>query len=167
MTDPQPGDYGVLLYNGRNPIKNLVIAIVCWGSRSKAYHAIVWLGAGWIVQAEPGGAKRTPDIQPSRYVWSHVPMTDAQREIICRAAVHLVGTPYNWLDDLALGLTRRFGWRLPGFILRRVQRTDRLQCAQLVDLCYRRAGVRLFDDGRVPGAVTPGDLYDLIETSTT
>ena len=35
-------------------------------------------------------------------------------------------------------------------------------CSQLVDEAYARAGVQLFDDGRLPGDVTPADLYGLI-----
>jgi hypothetical protein len=31
-------------------------------------------------------------------------------------------------------------------------------CSQLVDRCYDIAGVHLFDDGRKPGDVSPGDL---------
>jgi hypothetical protein len=37
-----------------------------------------------------------------------------------------------------------------------------LICSQLVDLCYLRAGAHLFDDGRLPGDVTPGDLWKLL-----
>jgi hypothetical protein len=36
-------------------------------------------------------------------------------------------------------------------------------CSQLVDLSYHEAGVELFDDGRIPGDVSPGDLLDLIQ----
>jgi hypothetical protein len=35
-------------------------------------------------------------------------------------------------------------------------------CSQLVDEAYLRAGVHLFDDGRDPGDVTPGDLLYVI-----
>lgn len=165
MSTPLPGDYGVLLDKYRNPFKNLAAAIVCWGSRSEAYHAVICLGADGdsIIQAEPGGV-RVADITGNvgRYAWSSFDLTDRQRQRICGTAYGYIGTPYNWLDDIALGLSRRFGWRLPKFILRRVQSDEHLQCAQLVDAAYRAAGVQLFDDGRVPGAVTPGDLYDLI-----
>jgi hypothetical protein len=38
-----------------------------------------------------------------------------------------------------------------------------LICSQLVDEAYLRAGVHLFDDGRLPGDVTPGDLWWLLQ----
>jgi hypothetical protein len=31
-----------------------------------------------------------------------------------------------------------------------------------VDFAYDMAGVHLFSDGRIPGDVTPGDLYRLL-----
>jgi hypothetical protein len=33
-----------------------------------------------------------------------------------------------------------------------------MQCAQLVDACFARAGIHLFDDGRLSGDVMPSDL---------
>jgi hypothetical protein len=36
-----------------------------------------------------------------------------------------------------------------------------LICSQLVDRACELAGVHLFDDGRLSGQVTPGDLYTL------
>lgn len=164
MTEPQRGAYGVLLDKDRNPFRNFVAAFVCWGSRSKAYHAVLYIGNGEMVQAEPKGATIDP-CHPARYVWSTMPLTPRERAAICAAGCSYEGKRYNWLDDLALGLARRFGWRLPGFVLRHVESDRTMQCAQLVDAAYRAAGVRLFDDGRVPGAVTPGDLYDLIESA--
>ena len=37
-------------------------------------------------------------------------------------------------------------------------------CSQLVDEAYKRAGVQLFDDNRLPGDVDPNDLWELIKT---
>ena len=83
-------------------------------------------------------------------------LTDAQRAAIVDQARGLTGTPYSWLDIVALGLAC-FGLR-SGWIAKRVARNDRLICSQLVDLVYQRAGIHMFDDGRLPSAVTPGDL---------
>lgn len=156
-----PGAVGVVLRRlpwWRHPEDS----IVAWGSRSPAVHAFVVIDRGCIVQAEPEGAViDSIDAHPDA-VYSTWPLTAEQQDRIVAAAKQLVGTPYNWLDDLDLGLARRFGVHTPGWVRRRLADPTHLQCAQLVDLAYRRAGIRLFTDGRLDGDVTPGDLYDLI-----
>lgn len=128
-------------------------------------HALVYTGFGAAVQGEPGGAnkigvRKSMQIDWYRYI---APLTDAQREAIADAAKSMVGTPYNWLDIGALTL-RCLGWnvmRRDGqltLIGRRLARGDRLVCSALADAAYFRAGFHLFNDGRVFGEVTPGDL---------
>uniref|UniRef100_A0A9E7SI19 Nicotinamide mononucleotide transporter n=1 Tax=Arthrobacter phage SWEP2 TaxID=2945958 RepID=A0A9E7SI19_9CAUD len=87
------------------------------------------------------------------------PLSDVQRDLIHRAAVPLIGTPYGYRDVVALGLAR-MGFTSAS-LARQVERPDRLFCSQLVDLIWRRVGFHAFDDGRLPQAVTPGDIADL------
>jgi hypothetical protein len=47
-------------------------------------------------------------------------------------------------------------------IIDRLASTHELICSQLVDLCYSRANVHLFDDGRWEGFVSPEDLRALL-----
>lgn len=127
-------------------------------TRSPVNHAGVNIGPGQVIEALSAGA--TIGAEPPDGIWSHMTLTDQQRTDIATHARSMEGTPYGWLDVIALGVLQ-YGIRLPS-VLRRVQRTDHLFCSQLVDEAYRRAGVHLFDDGRAPQDVTPGDLYDLI-----
>jgi len=153
---PQPGDFGVMATGG-------------WGARliqvvthSPVNHAILYLGNGWCIEGRPEGAGPVRVDAYAGTYWSHMDLTDEQREsIVAHGRSHL-GAPYSWLDDLAIGLAHIFGRALPQFIRRRLSSRDRLMCSQLVDLSYLEAGVHLFDDGRLPGDVAPGDLYDLI-----
>jgi hypothetical protein len=76
---------------------------------------------------------------------------------IGKAAREYIGTPYSFLDYLSLallhlGLPRRL-------TARRVTDSGHMICSQLVDTVLTRAGVHLFDDGRLPQDVTPGALF--------
>jgi hypothetical protein len=71
-------------------------------------------------------------------------------------ARQLRGTPYGWLQYPYIGLAARgHHWRL----LKSLIGNKRVIGSQLVDLIYLNNGMRLFDDGRWPGQVTPGDLH--------
>lgn len=125
-------------------------------------HAVLALGDGRMIQAEPKGAQIVP-LQASRFDWYRADLTDAQRAAVADQGALLEGTPYSWLDIAALTL-RCLGWDVLGrdgkltMIGKRINRNDRLVCSALVDYAYQRAGVQLFDDGRISGAVSPADL---------
>lgn len=158
---PMPGDFGVTQIRG--PVGKL-IRFGQWlnGDGFSDYeHAFVYVGAGWIVEAMPGGAVKS---RLSEYDGQHIawyPSLPVSRFDIIRNALGLVGTPYSFADYVALAAVRL---RLPfaGLIRRYVANTRHMICSQLVDEAYRRAGVYLFTDGRAAQDVTPGDLYRLI-----
>lgn len=99
---------------------------------------------------------------PTDGIWSTdaIRCTPEQRTEAARHAEGMVGVSYGWLDVVALGALQ-YGIRLP-YLIRRLQDKKHLFCSQLVDEAYRLAGVQLFNDGRLPQDVTPGDLYNLI-----
>ena len=149
-----PGTYFVVRTSG------LAGQIIRLGTRSQVNHAGIVLDTdGTTVEAQPGGAV----IGHLRRYRRHLVIVndletipDSTRALICDQARAMVGTPYSWLDIAALALTSlglRWAW-----LARRVSRTDRLICSQLADLAYERAGLHMYQDGRLPSAVTPGDL---------
>jgi uncharacterized protein YycO len=151
---PQSGDYGVVRTSGAAAFAIRV------GTRSPYNHAFVHVGGGRIVEAEPGGAIISPASKYPAAAWSTRALTDAERAAIAAAALGLVGTPYGWPDIAALGFACagiRSHW-----IDARIETEHRLICSQLVDRAYLLGGVHLFNDGRLPGEVTPGDLGRLI-----
>lgn len=159
---PRPGDYGVL---SARPVgvSRLVPAAIRLVTRSRWNHAYVVVHGGYVVEATPRGARLAP---MAEYTGCEVayndeePKTVVQRDAIVAAAMDLVGTPYNFVDILALGLAglgQRSKW-----LRERVHNCHGMICSQLVDEAYLRAGVHLYDDGRLPGDVTPGDLADRI-----
>lgn len=162
MTNPQVGDFALTKIRG---ITGRAISAGQYliGDAAPVQHAMIYVGRGDIVQAMPGGAELIPLEEASPVVaWStgHVDLDWAQRAALTWHALALVGTPYSFLDFASLAL-ERFHVR-PRWVRDYVQSTGHLICSQLVDEVYRRAGVPLFDDGRIPGDVTPGDLWRLI-----
>ncbi|WP_328742937.1 hypothetical protein OG436_29540 [Streptomyces caniferus] len=163
MTEPLPGDFALTTIRG---ITGRAISAGQYliGDAAPVQHAMVYVGRGDIVQAMPGGAELIPLEEASPVVaWStgHFDLDWAQRAALTWHALALVGTPYSFLDFASLAL-ERFHVR-PRWVRDYVQSTGHLICSQLVDEVYRRAGVPLFDDGRIPGDVTPGDLWRLIK----
>jgi uncharacterized protein YycO len=161
--NPQPGDFALCRIPG---IAGRAIALGerLIGDASAVQHAYVYVGDGNIVQAMPSGAELVPlsEAEPA-VVWSGsaINLTESQRDAICHIAKHFVGTPYGWLDYISLALA---AWHIrPGFVKRRITQDDTLICSQLVDYAYECGGVWLFDDGRIPGDVTPGDLLRLLQ----
>lgn len=154
---PAVGEFGVVRTGGW---AGWLIRTV---TRSEVNHAFVYVGRGRIVEAEPNGARLGyADAYPDA-IWSGVAITEGKGFDIANAARSLLGTPYSWLDCVSIGLAHIFGGhRIPMFIRRRITRTDRLMCSALVDYAYHLGGVDLYDDGRLFGDVSPGDLLDLI-----
>lgn len=125
-------------------------------------HALIYIGDGEIVEAEPGGARRRVRGVQAGDLWSTGlwNLTPQAREKIRAAAIGYIGIPYGWLDYFALA-AHRLHIPAPG-LKDYIASTGHMICSQLVDQCYADAGVYLFSDGRWPGYVTPGALANLI-----
>jgi cell wall-associated NlpC family hydrolase len=163
MTTPLPGDFALTKIRGlAGAFVHAGQALV--GDTAPVHHAFVYVGGGQIVQAMPGGAEliRLEDASPV-VQWSTgiIDLTARRRALIMCAARELVGTPYSFLDYGSIALAH-FRIR-PRWVRDFVADTGHMICSQLVDEVYRRAGIHLFDDGRLPGDVTPGDLYRLLK----
>jgi cell wall-associated NlpC family hydrolase len=162
---PQPGDFAVVRVNGD---VGRLIRLGQW-LYGRGYadfeHAFVLVEDGQVVEAEPGGARLAPlsEYDGRRIEWStgRIALTDWQRARIVTAAEDYVGTPYSAADYFALAAHHL---HLPGgpLLRRYVADSRHMICSQLVDQCYQDAGVKLFNDQRWPGFVTPADLYGLI-----
>lgn len=175
---PQPGDFFVTEYRGTEWRAQLMSYAIQWGTASHVNHAGIYIGDGQVIEARPGGAGYAPaaGYLGSNTKWSSLPVLASQAEAIVAAAIEHIGTPYGWLDAVAIAVAQR---RLGGHLdttkpieqqpwwYRRIGRADRLICSQLVDLAYYEAGIHLFDDGRAFGLVSPGDLENIIDEGHT
>lgn len=164
---PQPGDYGCVsmpfvekrIFGRVVPFPNLYGLLIQLGTWSRYSHSFIYVGEGAIIESQANGADISPLIKydSDKVVWSKDKMTLLQRRAVVNHARSLLGTPYGFLDIVYLGLAI-LGLRLP-FILRRVERQDRLICSQLVAVCGVAAGQ--YDwlcKKSHPCLVTPADL---------
>jgi hypothetical protein len=117
------------------------------------------------VEAEPGGA-RIGNL--SRYAGHPLLICDAPvtlaggdeaatRARVVAEASKLLGTPYSFLDYLALALLH-LHLPLASWVRKRVETSKHLICSALCDRAYMNAGISLFNDGRLVGDVMPSDL---------
>lgn len=117
---------------------------------------------GYAIAAYPDGAKKIPlPAEQDGWLWSDFTLLDVHRDLIVEAAVNLIGTPHGALDYFSIA-----AWGLgiptsdlPGFIADESHMTG----PQMVEHCYRAAGIHLFTDTRIKGYVTPMDVISIIE----
>jgi cell wall-associated NlpC family hydrolase len=157
---PSVGQFGVTRIHGLTG-RLIEVGQRLIGSGSRFTHAFVVVADGWVVQAEPGGARLVPlsSVVGGRdTLYSDLALTDEQRQVIRIKALRLAHTPYSYLDYLAIAARRLFG---VSFLERYVEDSGHMICSQLVDEVFREAGIELFP-ARIPGDVVPGDLARLI-----
>lgn len=166
---PQPGDFGVVQMGGNGGkwirIGQFAAGVLANdGTEDENFqHAFIYLGGGEIVEAEPGGARRT-QIHYGKVLWSTgiIPLDFAQRMLIVEAAKKYVGTPYSAADYFAIAALRLHAGVLVPALKTYVETSKHMICSQLVDQCYQDAGIHLFKDDRWPGYVMPSSLAGLL-----
>lgn len=163
---PETGDIGFCKIKG--PLGFLIkLGIYLNGdgtSRFQHVFIVVDPVKGLSIEAQPGGAKWVAYAKehPDAVFVSPAGLTAEQRVRIAGAAIRYRGTPYSFLDYVALaGARMRLPWA--PWLRRYVKSTKHMICSQMVDQCYLDAGVHLFTDGRWPGDVTPGDMVQRFE----
>ena len=162
VVKPLPGDIGLYRIPG---IGGFLIGLgqLLLGDASRYTHAFVVVDDFRAVAAQPSGARYDyleQNYPKAIFSTGKLPLTDGQRLLLVIEATKLLGTPYSWLDYVAIGL-HRFHIR-PRFIERYVTDSGHMICSQLVDEVYKRAGIQLFNDGRLPQDVTPGDIANVL-----
>lgn len=123
-------------------------------------HAFVSIGNGQILEAEPGGARiaQLAEYERDHVVWLECPAQYGPQ--VANAALFLVGTPYSFVDFLALAL-HRFHIPVPG-LRAYIASGKHAQCATLADRAAALGGWHLFA-GTWEGYVTPAAIYELIK----
>jgi hypothetical protein len=99
-----------------------------------------------------------------RAIWSDFELEPWQREGIAKWGRGHLGTPYNFIDDLAIGLERVLREHTPKLIIRRLSSSQHLECAQLCDAAYWYGGaIQLYEDHRYFAAVAPSDYTEMFQ----
>lgn len=161
---PELGDFGVVRTSG------WAAKLIRWGTQSPVNHAFVYVGNGEIVEMEPKtGATLSKASKYKTVYWStgKIPLTFEQRKNIALFERGRVGrVRYSLLGLVVIAFAqRRLGSLITSnsWIAKKVGADGEEFCSQEVDYAYDQNGVHLFKDGRLPGLVSPGDLYELIK----
>jgi len=175
--DRLPGDFAVCRISG---IGGIAIDFAEWLNGAKAFshwdHALVYVGAGKCLQAEPGGAQIIERPVLPGDLWStglySLGLSDEQQAMVPALAEEYKGIPYSWLDYAAIAAHRLHvpDWPLwPGTHPRRlitlqtfIKSSRHYMCSALADNFRMRLGSHLFTDGRWEGMVTPYALGRVI-----
>jgi hypothetical protein len=170
----KPGDLGFTRITGFTGWwVNLGQALT--GDSSRFTHVFVVMDDDTVIEAMPQGARFAPLDREYKtdVMYSRLPLSDEQRLLVVQTARELMSRPggvkYSFFDYLYLALKH---WHFPAFMLRRaIQKFGHQICSQLADYLINGGGqyvkgkwipnpqgFRLFNDGRMPMDVTPGDL---------
>lgn len=155
---PQPGDIGLRKFAG--PLGPVITALqgLVAGDWSRFSHAFVVVNDHQIVQAGGHGVQWAPMPKPGEVqplAWLRFPDW-GDRQAALDEAYRLLGTPYSYASYLWIGLAK-LGIR-PKWLRNEIASDHRLICSAFADRVWMAGGVNAFDDGRLLGAVTPGDL---------
>lgn len=171
-SEPPVGTIGVVsTAHAASLLTRFTSWVIRFDTESPVNHAFVYVGKGQILEARPRGSGFSRwDFYPGTIWLASIKPPDKPAVVQAAEALKLCGIPYNWLDLVAIGIAqRRWSPELqqqwdaghePWWV-KRVSDDGRLICSQLCDLYYRRLGRRLFNDGRLSGLVSPGDLLAL------
>lgn len=169
MTVQPAGNFGLVAVHGA---AGWLIKLGQWlnGDGFSDYeHAVMALGNGELIEAEPGrgGARirSQSEYDGTNIVWSDWPLTDQQRADADREGRALEGMRYSWLDYFALA-AKRLHIPIP-WLRRYIESTKHNICSQQADLISQRAKIQLFADNRWPGDVTPGSLIGALHGPVT
>jgi len=146
------GDYGVIKTHG------FFGWLIRLGTFSRWNHAVIYIGNGEVVSADPSGVKIDPVTNWDNIAWNqHEELDDNQRMMIVNAAREAVGQPYSFITILDIAF-RILGLKiLSEKILDRLARNTGYICSELVAECYRKGGLVI---AKRDFLASPGDLAE-------
>ena len=152
MYEPRLGDYGVVKTTG------FFGGLIRIGTTSRWNHAIIYVGNGMAVSADPTGVSKLSVTQYTNIAWNkHEELDDNQRMMIINAALEAIGKPYDFftIADIAL---RILGLKiLTKGLLSYLAKNKGYICSELVAECYRKGGLVIAKEDWL---CTPGDLAE-------
>lgn len=149
---PAMGDYGVIKTHG------FFGWLIRLGTFSRWNHAVIYIGNGEVVSADPSGVKIDPVINWDNIAWNqHEELDDNQRMMITNAAREAVGKPYSFITIFDIAF-RILGLKIfSESILDKLARHNGYICSELVAECYRKGGLVI---AKQDFLCTPGDLAE-------
>ena len=152
MYEPRLGDYGVVKTGG------FFGKLIRLGTVSRWNHTFIYVGNGFIVEANPTGVALSPLSKYPEVAWNkHEVLTSKQRDGIVSTALRAVGQPYNFGIITMLAL-RALGVKIfPTKFINYLASHNGYICSELVAECYAQVGVPVCE---TPDLCNPGDLAE-------
>ena len=149
---PVYGNYGVVKTNG------FFGWLIRLGTFSRWNHAVIYVGNGEVVSADPSGVKLDPITNWVNIAWNqHEELDDNQRMMIVNAAREAIGKPYDFFTIFDIGF-RILGLKvLSKGLLSHLAKNKGYICSELVAECYRKGGLVIAKEDWL---CTPGDLAE-------
>ena len=150
--EPRLGDYGCVKTSGFNGWR------ISRGTFSRWNHAVIYVGNGEIVSADPRGIKKKPVSEYPNIAWNqHEELDDNQRMQIVNTALETVGKPYDFFT-IADIMLRSLGLKiLTNGLISHLAQNKGYICSELVAECYRKGGLVV---AQYDYLCTPGDLAE-------
>lgn len=149
---PRKGQIG-LIGDPQTPVAKLITRV----TKATIFHVVICVSPTMIVSADGDGVRLVPiDTYPNA-VWSDYEMTPQQAAEVANFAIRQVGLPYNWMNDILIGL-QYLGWSVPEFLMRAAEDRHEYQCAQLGAASLEAGRVTCLTQKKRKGTPSPGDF---------
>jgi uncharacterized protein YycO len=141
----QFGDY--LLFKGTDILSEAIECI----TDSKYSHAAFIIDSFHIIEATPAGVKVNPiNVSSTMYDVFRVPMTYIQKNRLRDYLYSIIGTPYNFLEDISYLAEKEFGINIP-------YGKNSVICSQIIYIGIKDKA-RISDFPKLEGIVKPCDI---------
>jgi uncharacterized protein YycO len=152
LNPPAKGQIG-LIGDPQTPVARLITKV----TRSTVFHVVICVSDTMIVSADPDGVHIVPIDSYPTAVWSNYPQTPEQSEEVADYAIRQVGLPYNWVNDLFVGL-QYLNVTVPGLLYRASEDRHEWMCSQLGYASLQAGGVACLTTKKRVGTPSPGDF---------
>jgi hypothetical protein len=132
-----------------------------WATDSVTHHVVVHIGNGYCVSAERPRARLRKITDYPNLLNSELPLTGEQRDAIARAAIAMIGKPYNTAALFVLLAHKLTGQPVPQLVIRWLNKRPNMDCSDLANRALQAGGIRLFTTDTT--LVTPADFQHALE----
>lgn len=160
MTQLFPGDVGFSKITGLTGLFVRFGQFIV-GDDSPFTHVFVVTNTnpGLVLEAMPNGMRtRVFTGAEVGVAYARLPLSDEQRRMVPLVSKQFENVKYGFSAYLYLFLNRFGG--APARLKRYIETNGRMICSQTADEFLRRLNYHVFNDGRMPHDVTPGDLFN-------
>lgn len=136
--------------------KSFVQHMIEWVTRAQVHHVVIAISETECIGARPGGARIDKIDYRKDIIWSQFDLTPEQAQNCADWARVREGRPYSFINGFLIGVHCLFGIKFPDWITEQWSDDDSYHCSGFADSALTDgAGIDVFTDGRLHGAVAP------------